>query len=319
MESDVKRKAPKLSLSAGGVLLFVAFCALADPPQVPDDTVPQVTVHAQREAIEPRVKRFVDEYFYLENDEGPARWISQVCPSVVGMTRGEGEFILLRLSRIAREVGVPLAGEQCKPANLYVIATARPTEVLHAWDKKTHGEIFGDSAIAVVDEFLDTPRPVRAWYNSTQVGAQSGAEGAAVLPSGVSMGSPGDLPVPSFARRDSGSRITRQATWSLKSVVVVVDKTKLSGVTWQQLADYVGMSAYSRFKPGTHHANAPTILDLFDDLSGQPPPGLSAWDEAFLEALYHSDPALVQQTQTMVTRMVRHIVPEDAPEPPSLQ
>ena len=98
MESDVKRKTPKLSLSAGGVLLFVAFCALADPPQVPDDTVPQVTVHAQREAIEPRVKRFVDEYFYLENDEGPARWISHVCPSVVGMTRGEGEFILQRLS-----------------------------------------------------------------------------------------------------------------------------------------------------------------------------------------------------------------------------
>ena len=137
MESDVKRKTPKLSLSAGGVLLFVAFCALADPPQVPDDTVPQVTVHAQREAIEPRVKRFVDEYFYLENDE-----------------------------------------------------------VLHAWDKKTHREIFGDSPIAVVDEFLDTPRPVRAWYNSTQVGAQSGAEGSAVPPSGVSMGSPGDLPVP---------------------------------------------------------------------------------------------------------------------------
>lgn len=50
----------------------------------------------------------------------------------------------------------------------------------------------------------------------------------------------------------------------------VVDKTRLNGVTWQQLADYVGMYAYSRLKPGTHHANAPTILNL-PDASPEPP------------------------------------------------
>ena len=330
-------KIPKPGLAVGGCCVFFAAGALAGPLPAdtpPGDTVPQVTVHAQREAIEPRVQRFVNEYLYLENDEGPARWTSQVCPSVVGLSREEGEFILQRISQIARDAGVPLAGEQCKPANLYVIATAQPVEVLHAWDKKTHGEVFGDAAIAVIDEFLNTPRPVRAWYNSTQVDPQTGAPGSGVLPAGMTVGgstlaasTPGmgaggaqvELPAPSFNRRDSGSRITRAASWSLGSVIIVVDKTKLGAVTRQQLADYVGMYAYSRLKPGTHHANAPTILNLFDDLSGQPAPGLTQWDEAFLEALYHSNSRLVHQTQTMVTRMVQHIVPEDSPEPPSPQ
>ena len=318
---------PKLSLPIGALLLSFSACALADPP---NDPIAQVTVQAQREAIEPRVQRFVNEYLHLENDEGPARWNSKVCPSVVGMTREEGEFILQRLSQIARDVGVPLAGEQCTPANLYVIVTASPAEVLHAWDKKTHGEIFGDSTIAVIHEFLDTPRPVRAWYNSTQVNAQSGAQGSNVLPAAVNVGSSSaaglgfsvgqtELPAPGFRRNDSGSRITRAATWSLGSVIIVVDKTRLGAVTRQQLADYLGMYAYSRLKPGTHHANAPTILNLFDDLSGQPVQGLSAWDEAFLEALYHSNPSLVHQTQVMVTRMVSHIIPEGPADPPSLQ
>jgi hypothetical protein len=77
-----------------------------------------------------------------------------------------------------------------------------------------------------------------------------------------------------------------------------------------QLADYLGMYAFARLRTGAHHGDAPTILGLFQGAPTRSPPGLTAWDDAFLEALYHTDPKLVQQRGTMVTRMVSHIVPE---------
>ena len=61
-------KIPKPGLAVGGCCVFFAAGALAGPLPAdtpPGDTVPQVTVHAQREAIEPRVQRFVNEYLYL--------------------------------------------------------------------------------------------------------------------------------------------------------------------------------------------------------------------------------------------------------------
>jgi hypothetical protein len=75
--------------------------------------LPQVSIQAGREAIAPRVHAFVGEALYLENDEAPARWNTPVCPSVAGLSRDEGEFVVTRLSQIARTAGVPLAGEQC--------------------------------------------------------------------------------------------------------------------------------------------------------------------------------------------------------------
>ena len=87
----------------------------------------------------------------------------------------------------------------------------------------------------------------------------------------------------------------------------------MAAVTRGQLADYIGMYAFSRLKTDAHHGDAPTILGLFDGLSAQPPPGLTAWDEAFLESLYHTDPKSLLQRSHIVTRMVSHIVPEMPP------
>lgn len=304
------------------LLCLCAVCAQAQPPTPATqsaEAIPQVTVSAQREKIEPQVHRFVNDFLYLENDEEPARWISRVCPAVMGMKREEAEFILLRLSEIARKAGVPLDGEHCKPANLYVIATAHPAEVLHAWDKKTHGRIFGDAALVVENSFIDTPLPVRAWYNSTQVDSHSAAAGLVDLPPALSVGgNRTTFQAPGFTK-SSASRIATVAAWSLSDVFIVVDSTKMGGFTWRQLADYVGMYAYSRLKPGIRHSDSPTILDLFNPASGQTASGLTAWDEAFLDALYHTNPALVGQNRLMVVRMVKHIVPDASPEPPSPQ
>ena len=266
-----------------------------------DLPLPEVTVQAKRNLIEPQVRQFVNGSLYLENDEAPARWISPICPAVAGLSHGEAEFMLARLSQIARAAGVPLDRERCTPANLYVVATAKP-EVFLKW-AKVHWRLFEGTPLSVINDFIATPRIVRVWYNSEEVPSDTERR---------STNSPPGM-APTFIGHES-SRLTRNDIWSLKSAVVVVDRTQLKGVKIGQLTDYVSMYAFSRLKTQVHFGDVPTILGLFegassDGESAQKPPGLTPWDEAFLESLYHTDPKLVLQRTMMVTRMVNHIVP----------
>lgn len=287
--------------------------AASAPAQNP---LPQVTVQARREAIAPRVHAFVGEALYLENDEGPARWNTPVCPSVGGLPRDEGEFVVTRLSQIARTAGVPLAGEKCSPVNLLVVVTADPAAFLTKWLHRYHKRIFGDgNAPNEINAFVDATVPVRVWYNSS-LGPAGGATETNQATLSVLLGSgTADFTtsVPNFVSPQNDSRITRPAAWGLASTFIVVDSTQLQGVKIGQLADYVGMYAFARLKTAAYHGDAPTILQLFQGTRTQSPPGLTTWDEAFLEALYHTDAKLVLQRGMMVTRMVSHIVPAASP------
>ena len=89
---------------------------LSDPPE----TLQEVTVTAHRIELEKRISKFVGEITARQNfDEGIARWHRPVCPLVSGLPRDDGEFILGRVSEIARDAGVKLGDEQCKP-NFYI-------------------------------------------------------------------------------------------------------------------------------------------------------------------------------------------------------
>src|ERR1700733_8623805 len=143
------------------------------------EALQEVTVRAHRIELEKRVAKFVNRIAATENGaEGLARWqVPAVCPLVSGLPRKEGEFILERLSEIARMAGVPLAEkENCHP-NLYVLVTDQPEELLCGMEQRNRGFTFGydastspptETSATVVDEFIKTPRPVRVWYNSTE-------------------------------------------------------------------------------------------------------------------------------------------------------
>jgi hypothetical protein len=274
------------------------------------DSLPQITVRARRHAIEEQVHRFVNDILYLENDEGPARWSSPVCPTVAGLAREEGEFVLQRLSQVGRTAGVPLADEKCSAPNLFVIASAHPVEVLTRWAKKTHGAIFGGATPTAVRAVIDTSQPVLAWYNADQVDADDGPR-AVDLPDGLgTVNAMVGLQAPALRNPRGASHLTRSVRWSLCSVILVIDKTQLNGVTHGQLADYISMHAFARLKTGARPGDVPTILGLFAGAAAESPPGLTTWDAAFLESLYHTDAVVMQQRMLMVTRMVEHIVPD---------
>lgn len=309
-----------------GLLVLVAFHTAAEPvsntadpvqpvaAQTPTSALPQVTVQAQRDAIEPQVHSYLYDSVYLENDEGTARWNSPVCPEVVGLSHDQGEYILSRLSQIARAAGVPLAAPDCSPANLAVFATAKPALFLKKWSKARHQRMFWDTMPHLIQSFIETPRAVRVWYNS-EPGPAGGITAAGVDQVPGVFGGGNAVNAPVFVNEGGGgSRLTRTTIWSLKSVFVVVDKTQLSHVKIGQLADYIGMNVLARLRPDAQHGDAPTILRLFQGDAAVRPEGMTPWDQAFLEAFYHTDQALVLQRGIMVRRMVSHIVPQPSPE-----
>ena len=101
----------------GGLSLAFTLGAL---PLLAD--TPAVTVTAPREEqLKHEVDTFVSSAITRPyGDDSLLRWDHPVCPLVAGLSRQSGEFVLLRLSQIARSAHAPLGSETCKP-NLFVI------------------------------------------------------------------------------------------------------------------------------------------------------------------------------------------------------
>lgn len=209
------------------------------------------------------------------------RWAaSAVCPLVSGLSRQDGEFILERLSDVARTAGVPLAGEDCRP-NLYVLVSREPQDLLRGMEKRNRAFTFGaDASRGAVTAFIDTPRAVRVWYN-TYTDSAWGTPLNHAHPATIN-----DFPVlkiPAGAYSDLVPRVAAR----FSRVFIVVDGRQLQGVSRGQLADYVSMVGLAEVGPGTHPmGDGQTILKLFDRGPEGAPAGMTDSDQAVLKSLY---------------------------------
>ena len=80
--------------------------AAMDPGQLPE-----VEVHAGREALERQADRFVTELLAPQRpQESLSKWTTPVCPLVAGLSREAGETLLRALTTTWQSAGVPLAG-----------------------------------------------------------------------------------------------------------------------------------------------------------------------------------------------------------------
>ncbi|HUN25939.1 MAG TPA: hypothetical protein VMU67_06480 [Steroidobacteraceae bacterium] len=268
----------------------------------------EVTVTARRAKLAPRVRAFVSKIAALEQDAGLARWHAPVCPSVTGFTRRGGEFVLERISDIARAAAVPLAAEHCR-ANLYIFVTSDPRRLLRAMEKRNRAVTFGNfTPPLAVDEFIASSVPVRVWYNSNSVTPDYLPATRGMPPFVQLINSPvGSAPITSDWER--ASHVTSTQVWTFSYVYVIVDRTRLQQVTLGQLADYVGMVGLARLKATEGLGDVPTILKLFDGTPQAAPAGLSAWDLAFLKSLYATEQRSKVQRALIAQQMVRSIVP----------
>ena len=300
--------------AAAAWLIAVASAAVAaepsPPPASPAPSVREVVVTGQtpKAARERRqqLNAFVRRTPALNNGRALARWTTPICPVVAGMTEDQGEYVLLRLFQAARAAGAPAIEDGRCDANVFIVGTADPEGLVKAWGRR-NPRIFEKGQAAEIRAFQETPRAVRVWYNARldrpMTTADSPFEGLEGLPMNV--------PV---SHHGVDSRLTSNSPYALSSAFVVVDSARVDGTKVGALADYLALAALAQLQPDAGADGAPSILSLFAAPAGsEPPDGLTAWDTAFLHALYHTRLEDVGQATAIASRMNEELSRGGAP------
>ena len=290
------------AVCAAAVALFTCAATAADEslPPAPAPSVREVVVTAQApEAAHERRRRldaFVRRVPALNNGQALARWTKPICPVVVGMSQAQGEYVLLRLFEVARAAGAPVIKAGACETNVYIVATADPEGLVKAWGRRSP-VIFAERPDAEVRDFQGTPRAVRAWYGASldrlTTSADSPFEGLEGVARNIRMVHHGD-----------DSRLTSNSPYALTSAILVVDSARASGIRVGALADYLALAALAQLRPQAGDTDAPSILKLFAAPRGSDPPsGLTAWDTAFLHALYNTRLEDMHQATSVAAHM----------------
>jgi hypothetical protein len=297
-------------LLAPALLLFYASAnaqsTAAAPAPAPAQHLDTITVEAARQReVERQVRTFVAQIAVKPYESSLARWesVAPLCPLVAGLPREDGEFILARVSKIAAAAGAPLAAEHCKP-NLYIVVSAGPDALLKAWNKRDVW-MFGDEAEqggAKIRHFINSNSPIRVWYNAELYSAEGIPLGNTANGCQSAMSCRTNL-------RATATRIVFNQTRDLTSALVMVDAARARGISFGQLASYIAMLGLAEIRANADVADAPSILHLFARSENERPAGLSAWDEAFLKALYRTEHADKQQLAEIKTAMIQQIAP----------
>lgn len=263
-----------------------------------------VTVEATREReLKRQISLFVSSFDVTYLNDSLQRWNTPICPLVAGLSSGAGEFVLARLSQVAREAHAPLGPEDCRP-NLYVVVTSDPDLLIEKWVKRDRRSFNTCSGFGYIREFLHSRRPIRVLYNA----ALRSSDGAnrdvgALYVAGWSL----DFSLNSCTSAGvAGTRLSYGAVQALSSVIIVVDSGRIAHLNMGQLADYVAMVGLAQIRLDGNTGTAPSILALFRE-SDSPPQGLSLWDQSFLDGLYSIDQSSVLQVSALKTRMFQQI------------
>jgi hypothetical protein len=260
--------------AVAGVALSLATAAFgrqsATQPHAPVSSgkgpLDTVTVEGQRERkeVEREVNEFVLAVAVRSLHDSLSRWNTPVCPLVAGLPKEQGEFVLARLSQIAREAKAPLAGEHCK-ANFYIVVTPQPEVLLKKWQARDRRMFDTRNGMGHVRRFLDDPRAVRVWYNvgfASTDGKPITSDSLAGALVGTAFGMNLQLASIPTNTVSMATRLSYSAVRSLSSVIVVVDANHVQELSFGQLADYVGMVGLAEVNQDAEVGPVPTILRL---------------------------------------------------------
>jgi hypothetical protein len=306
---DVPALGVRLSQSvAAAVLVFAStgFAAGADSPD-------QITVQAQRETL----RKQVDQFFHSAMlkplfDESPLRWEAAVCPMVVGMTRPAGEFVLRRLSEMARESGVPLAKENCKHPNLFVIVATNPETFLKLWWRRQPRMYNTGPGIAPVRRFIEKSRPIRVWYNIGSGALANEISGLLTASVDAGLGTV-DYPIVRGPSTGASTLLKFPVVRSIGSAIVVIDPAQVDQLNIGQFADYIAMVSFVEVNQDADLGANSTILNLFATSSAAAPLEMTRWDKALLRALYTSEHGNRMQMSQMETRAINMLQSKPPP------
>lgn len=285
-------------VAAAVALSFAVALACA---AAPNKVTEEVIVEGTRLEIEKRAYTFVtgvthDGY----RTKSLARWNSPICPLVAGIPVDQGEFILRGISQAALAAGAPLGSEKCK-ANLHVVVTSDPDQLMVLWRKRAP-QLFGSESRAAVRRVMGKPRPIRIWYNAQEAcgeGWTATAGGGALAQMFVGGGC-----------RGTGTNLKFTAVRPISSVIVLVDFDDVKAMKLGALTDYISMVGLAQVDLDGNWGDAPTVLRLFSNSADAAAQRMSSWDCSFLKALYSTSQNSPFQRSEMARSMVRDFVKE---------
>jgi len=283
---------------------------VTQPPPPPHSTLDTVTINARQEReIKRQISKFVSGAVFTYLNDSLERWNRPVCPLVAGLPKERGEFILARVSQIARDSNAPIGSEHCKP-NLYIVVTDTPDLLLEKWSKRDKRMFNLCNGMGYVKEFMHSRQAVRVFYNAKFSSTGSERDASALELDGLQF----DFTNSCTASGAAGSRLTYGAVQELTSVIIVVDSRQTTNRNMGQLAAYVAMVGLAQIRVEADTGSAPSILRLFRE-SDSLPQGLSPWDEAFLHSLYATNQSSVLEVAMIRRRMFDQIVRGSAIDP----
>jgi hypothetical protein len=228
------------------------------------------------------IKDFIEQVAAPARTRGYARWQRSVCIGVHNLQHTPAQYIVDRISSLAKDEGLEAGEPGCKPqVNIIFVTDAKATASLMVERsprvfRPAMGNAGMDLGLEGLDEFTQSDKPVRWWHVAMPVDARTGAPAIRF---------PGQ-PAPTIAVQGP-SRLHSGIKDNLLYVIIIVDSTKLIGTTWQQLADYLAVISLAQIDPRSNPLEFDSILNLFSNPAAYS--GLTDWDRSYLHALYSFD------------------------------
>lgn len=290
----------------------------AQTPAAPGDIV--IT---QQKLNRDAVDDFVDDVTVDANGQ-IAMFRAPICPFVDGFVDWQNKEVEKRIRQSAEAVGLPAAKEKCSPNVVLMVAKDAGATLRKLSDKKPI--LFQGILPTEVRGLLRQKGPVWTWQTIVESGSdgrfapsssdyKTGSKGADG--SGGAGGRFEDNA--SGFRTNIHSRVLKTTKPDMVASFILIDFDALEGLTLTQIADYATIRTLARTqaKPTLRQR---TMLRLFDvpadrraDLDQ-----LTAWDMAYLQALYRSSNAISANLQkgAITTEMRRRLARQGKAAPP---
>lgn len=267
----------------------------ASPALDPDTPTRLQDIEVTGRRLESVIRDFVNDVAAPNPGRNLARWDRGVCIGAANFQAETAQYLVDRISTVADDLGLRSGAPGCTP-NVLVIASSDPNGLASGLIERSPlsfrpGGSGMDRGGAQLRAFKESDRPIRWWAVSVPTDSHTGQRAVRL---------PGECTNPCtrpehYAPQISvfaASRLSTQIVDDLNRVIVIVDVNKISGVSAQQLADYVAMVSLSQINPSADTSAYASILNVFDDPNYAP--SLTEWDQAYLSGLYSS-----QRTQQL--------------------
>src|SRR5688500_15915668 len=262
----------------------------AQAPPAPSDPGQSITSGAllPEKAARDLAQRFVRETGVASGETPAARWVTPICPEVLGLEDIGKRAAEAKIRRVAAAAGVEVAREGCR-RNIVVSFTGDGASLARSVVDQEPWRLAGFSP-KDRSEVLTGSIPIR-WLYTVETTGRHGRGQTASGHAAQTQGKPGpgngggsslggDFPSLMHYESSILSTLTNRV---LTSAIVIIDIDEAMGRRLEALAAYAARVALAEIRNAGAKPDG-SILSLFE--SSAPPRDMTIQDLAFLRALY---------------------------------